>query len=508
MEVQPILRVEGVSKAFPGVQALDNVHFAVNPGEVVALVGENGAGKSTLMKILSGAYRRDSGTIYLDGTPVELDNPYHAQQMGISTIYQEFNLTPTQTVAANVFISREPRRKGVLRSLGFVDRVRMEAEAQTLLDMVGTSVAPDAIIRSLSVAERQLVEIAKALAVDARIIIMDEPTSALGDEEVHNLFEIVRDLKAQGRSIIFITHRLEEIFEIADRIVALRDGQYVGELKIAEATIEKIISLMVGRVIDKIFHKEATEIGEVILEVKNLASTGVIKDVSFDLRRGEILGIAGLVGAGRTETARVLFGADPKDSGEIWIENRLVHIHSPEDALRVGIGLVPEDRGQQGLVLQLSVLNNLVMPTLARFATAGWMDRSGIAITAQNYVDKLTIRTPNLEQKAMFLSGGNQQKVVVAKWLLSNPKVLILDEPTRGIDVGAKAEIHFLMSELAKQGMGIIMISSEMPEILAMSDRIVVMHERRVTAILDRKEATQEKIMAFATGQATEGTMQ
>ncbi len=505
MQTEPILRVEGISKAFPGVQALDNVDFEVYPGEVVALVGENGAGKSTLMKILAGAYSKDSGHIFLDGRPVELQDPYHAQEMGISIIYQEFNLTPTQTVAANIFISHEPRQPGIAGWLGFVDRRRMEQEARSLLDVVGAQVAPDAIIRRLSVAERQQVEIAKALAVDARVIIMDEPTSALGEDEVHKLFEIIRGLREQGRGIVFITHRLEEVFEIADRVVVLRDGQRVGGMPIQEATIEGVIALMVGRVLDEIFHKEAVQIGDVVMEVRGLSRAGVVEDVSFDLYRGEILGVAGLVGAGRTEMARLLFGADPKTAGEIRIDGQPVRIHSPEEAMRAGIGLVPEDRGTQGLVLLLSVRNNIIMPTLPRFARYGWVDREGTDRSAQEYVRRLDVRTPSLDQKAMFLSGGNQQKVVVAKWLLTNPKVLILDEPTRGVDVGAKAEIHALMSDLAKQGMGIIMISSEMPEILAMSDRVMVMCEGRVTAILDREEATQERIMAHATGQIQEG---
>ncbi len=507
MQSEPILRVEGVSKSFPGVKALDNVDFEVYPGEVVALIGENGAGKSTLMKILAGAYTRDSGQIYLRGKPVELMNPFHAQQMGISIIYQEFNLSPTQTVAANIFVSREPRQKGLGRFFGFVDRRQMEAEADKLLKVVGAQARPDDIIRNLSVAARQQVEIAKALSVDASIIIMDEPTSALGDDEVKFLFQNMRELKAQGRGIVFITHRLEEIFEVADRIIVFRDGQRVGSLPIAEATTEKIISLMVGRVMDEIFHKEKAEIGEPILEVRSLTAQGVVEDVSFTLRRGEILGIAGLVGAGRTEMVQLLFGAAPKDSGQILVEGKPVEITSPESAMRAGLGLVPEDRANQGLVLLLSVRDNTTMPTLNRLSHFGWVDRKAVDTAAEDYVSRLSVRTPSLDQKCMFLSGGNQQKVVVAKWLLSNPKVLILDEPTRGIDVGAKAEIHALMSALAKQGMGVIMISSEMPEILGMSDRILVMHEGRMAGILDRKDATQEKIMAYATGQTVEGSI-
>lgn len=500
-EQEITLRMEGISKAFPGVQALDNVDFEAAAGEVVALVGENGAGKSTLMKILCGAYRKDAGRIFLRGQETEIESPYHAQQMGIAIIYQEFNLTPNQSAAANIFIAREPRQRGLGRFLNFVDRRRIEREAQEHLNRVGARVPSTALIRDLSVAKQQMVEVAKALAVDARIIIMDEPTSALGEEEVETLFEIIGTLKEQDIAIVFITHRLEEVFRIADRVVVLRDGQRVGSMSIGEAASDKVIHLMVGRELTEMFHKEEAEIGEPLMEVRGLTRRGVVEDVSFSLRRGEILGFAGLVGAGRTETARLLFGVDRKDAGEIWVDGQQVRINSPVDAVAAGLGFVPEDRGLQGLVLKLPVLENVVLPTLNNHSRAGWMDQRGLRNTAQTYVDKLNIRTPHLRQKAMFLSGGNQQKVVLAKWLALQPKVLIMDEPTRGIDVGAKAEVHALMSQLAQAGMGIIMISSELPEILGMSDRVLVMHEGRAAAILDRAEATQEKIMAYASGE-------
>jgi ribose transport system ATP-binding protein len=502
-QAEYILCMEGISKAFPGVQALDNVDFEVAKGEVVALVGENGAGKSTLMKILCGAYRKDTGRIFLDGKETEIESPHHAQQLNISIIYQEFNLTPNQSAAANIFISREPRQPGLGQFLNFVDRRRMEQEAQQHLERVGARVPATALIRDLSVAEQQMVEVAKALAVDAHIIIMDEPTSALGEDEVETLFEIVGTLKAQGIAIIFITHRLEEVFRIADRVIVLRDGRRVGSLSIAEGTPEKIIHLMVGRELTEMFHKQEVEVGEPLLEVRGLTRHGAVEDISFTVRRGEILGFAGLVGAGRTETARLLFGVDRKDEGEIRIDGTTVTINSPADAVAAGLGLVPEDRSYQGLVLTLAVQENIVLPTLDKHARAGWVDRQALRRTSQEYVDRLNIRTPHLQQKAMYLSGGNQQKVVVAKWLASNPKVLILDEPTRGIDVGAKAEVHALMSQLAKAGMGIIMISSELPEILGMSDRILVMSEGRVAAILDREEATQEVIMTYASGETS-----
>jgi ABC-type sugar transport system ATPase subunit len=501
---EAILRVEKVSKAFPGVQALKDVDFEVCPGEVVALLGENGAGKSTLMKILAGAYTKDSGRIILNGQDVEFTSPHHAQSLGISIIYQEFNLIPVQTVAANIFITREPIQPGLGRFLSLIDRRKMEAEAQELLDIVGAHVSPAARIRELSVAERQLVEIAKALAVDARVIIMDEPTSALGDDETERLFAIIHDLKAQGRGIIFITHRIDEVFEIADRVVVLRDGQFVSSKPITAHDKSSIISDMVGRSLDQMYQKEAAEVGDVVMEVRGLTSVGVIEDVSFDLHRGEILGVAGLVGAGRTETARLLFGADPYDSGEIIIEGQPVHVGSPQDAIRAGIGLVPEDRANHGLILLLSVLRNALMPTLSRFERGGLLNRDAMRRVGEEYVDRLSVRTPSLDQKSQLLSGGNQQKVVLAKWLLSNPKILIMDEPTRGIDVGAKSEIYALMSHLARSGMGILMISSELPEILAMSDRILVMAEGRVTGILERGEATQERIMALATRQAVQ----
>ena len=497
-----LLRMEKISKAFPGVQALDTVDFEVAAGEVVALVGENGAGKSTLMKILCGAYHKDSGRILLNGQEVEIDSPHHAQELSISIIYQEFNLTPNQSAAANIFISREPRQRGPGRFLNFVDRRRMEQEAQGHLEMVGARVSATSLIRDLSVAEQQMVEVAKALAVNASIIIMDEPTSALGEDEVETLFGIIETLKEQGIAIIFITHRLEEVLRIADRVVILRDGKRVGSMSIGEATPDEIIRMMVGReLLTDMFRKEQAEIGEPLLEVRGLTGRTLVKDVTFTLRRGEILGFAGLVGAGRTETARLLFGADPVESGEILIEGKPVRIHSPVNAVQAGLSLVPEDRGLQGLVLMLPVQENIVLPTLDEHSAAGWVDRRGTRDTAQEYVDKLNIRTPHLQQQAMYLSGGNQQKVVLAKWLASNPKVLIMDEPTRGIDVGAKAEVHALMSQLAQAGMGIIMISSELPEILGMSDRILVMSEGRVAAILDREEATQEKIMAYASGE-------
>jgi ABC-type sugar transport system ATPase subunit len=496
----PLLEVRGVSKSFPGVQALDNVDFEVYEGEVVALLGENGAGKSTLMKILSGAYQMDKGEIHLKGRTVTPHNPHEAQELGITIIYQEFNLTPNQSVATNIFLGREPYQPGPLGAMRFVDKQAMRREAARLLQRVGARFSPDDLVRDLSVAEQQMVEIAKALADKADVIIMDEPTSALGEEEVAVLFDIVRSLKEQGLAIIFITHRIEEVFRLVDRIVIFRDGRRVGGMPIAEATPEGIIALMVGRSLEEVFQRSKAQTGETVLEVRGLTRRGVIEDISFSLLRGEILGIAGLVGAGRTETVRAIFGADPLDAGEIFIDGQRIEITSPEVAVKAGLALVPESRQQQGLMLIHSVERNITVPNLDRLFPNRLINQDKARQLSQDYVNRLNIRTPSLDQQVMFLSGGNQQKVVLAKWLANEPKVLILDEPTRGIDVGAKAEVHAIMNNLAHQGIGIIMISSEMPEVIAMSDRILVMSEGRVAGILDRAEATQERIMTYASG--------
>ncbi len=499
---KPILKVEKISKEFPGVRALDNVDFHICKGEIVALVGENGAGKSTLMKILCGAYQKDSGEIYLNGEKIEIENPLHAQKLGIAIIYQEFNLTRNQTVAANIFMTREPMVRGMGKIFGLVDKKKMERDAQKILDRLKTKISPKAKISKLSVAQNQMVEIAKALAIESKIIIMDEPTAALGEKEVEILFETINSLKQHGIAVIFITHRLEEVIKISDRIVVLRDGQLVGELKTKEASMDLVVQMMVGRSLKDFLHKIPAKITTPILEVKNISRENAVKDISFTLRKGEILGFAGLVGAGRTEIARILFGVDPKDSGEILIEGKKINITSPENAVKHGMCLVPEDRSLQGLVLKLSVLENIIMATLNEYSSKiGLMKSKKIQEVSHKYIKALSIRTPHLRQKVMYLSGGNQQKIVLSKWLACKPRVLILDEPTRGIDVGAKAEIHTLMSELANLGIGIILISSELPEILGISDRIAVMHEGKLVKILERAEATQEKIMAYASGQ-------
>jgi ribose transport system ATP-binding protein len=498
----PCLIVKGMSKAFPGVQALDHVDFEAFAGQVTALLGENGAGKSTLMKILSGVYRADQGEIHLNGAQIQPQNPQQAQELGISIIYQEFNLTPNQNVYTNIFLGREPVRKDLLGKLGFVDSRYMRQHSNQLLSQVGARFGTDRLVRDLSVAEQQMVEIAKALSVQAKVIIMDEPSSALGKEEVQVLFDIIKDLKEHGLAIIFITHRLEEVFEIADRAIVLRDGRRVGELNVREATAEQMIGLMVGRALDRSsVHERMVATEEVVLKVRDLSRKGVLHGIGFELHRGEILCLAGLVGAGRTEVARAIFGADRIDSGEIHIGGKLVDLKSPDSAVKAGLALVPEGRQTQGLVVIQTVERNITLPNLDSLAHMGLVNRGKTRQVAQDYVDRLNIRTPSLEQRVLNLSGGNQQKVVLAKWLASNPKVLILDEPTRGIDVGAKAEVYAIMNDLAEQGIGIIMISSEMPEILAISDRILVMYEGRIMGELSRAEATQERIMTLASGQ-------
>ncbi len=500
-----LLRMSGISKSFPGVRALQNVDLSVQAGECLALVGENGAGKSTLMKILSGVYAPDEGTIEIDGRTVVPSNPHHAQQLGVSIIYQEFNLFPNMSIEENIFIGREPNRSGI------VDRSQMRKSALGYLRQVGVDLDPRSMVRDLSVAQQQMVEIAKALSYNARIVIMDEPTSALTDTEVRALFEIIRGLKARGLGIVFVSHRLEEIFEICDRITVLRDGRNVGELSTATATPDQVVRMMVGREMTDLFQKENSSTSDqVVLEVRGLSRRGTQRDdskvvldgVDLQVRSGEIVGLAGLVGSGRTEVARAIFGADPFDSGEIYLEGQRVHVKSPAEAIGKGIALAPEDRKLQALVLALAIRENIALPNLGRLSRFGFVRRREERALADRYIQALSVRTPSMEQKVINLSGGNQQKVVLAKWLALNPKVLIVDEPTRGIDIGAKAEVHSLLSQLAAQGVAILMISSELPEILGMSDRIYVMREGKITGVLDRSEATEERVMELATGVA------
>jgi ribose transport system ATP-binding protein len=492
-----VLEMRDITKRFPGVLALDRAQLQLRAGEVLCLLGENGAGKSTLMKILAGAQAADSGGILLEGAPVTMHSPHHAQQLGISMIYQEFNLSPFLSVAENIFLGREPR----LGRTPFVHWRRMHAEAREILARIRVDLDVRRPVHELSVAQQQMVEIAKALSVNAKIIVMDEPSATLTDHELAALFELIKTLRRQGLGIIYISHRLEEVFEIGQRVTIMRDGQHVATKEVCDVTREDIIRMMVGRDLHEEFPKEVFERGEERLRVENLSRTGAFREVSFKVHRGEIVGLTGLVGAGRTEVARAIFGADPISAGKIFLDGEPVLVRSPQDAIRQGIGLLTEDRKQQGLVLGMSVRENTTLANLKALLRGPFIARRKEREVAQRYVNDLRIKTPSIEQAAQNLSGGNQQKVVLAKWLYTGSKVLIFDEPTRGIDVGAKVEIYKLMNDLVRNGVAILMISSELPEILGMCDRILVMHEGRITGELARAEATQEKIMRLATGE-------
>lgn len=493
-----LIEVKGISKAFPGVQALSDVEFQLNAGEVLALVGENGAGKSTLMKILSGIYTRDSGTIWMDGKEVAINTPNEAQDLGIAIIYQEMNLMPHLTVAQNIFIGREPRTAG-----GFGLRERaLNQKAGEFLDKIGIAIPPTTVVGELTVAKQQMVEIAKALSYDSRVLIMDEPTSALTAAETETLFGLIDDLRSRGTGIVYISHRMEELGRIADRVSVLRDGQYVGSLEKGQFDVPTIIEMMVGRHIDEDARPEISGRldTEPVLEVKGLYTGPLIRNASFDIRKGEILGFAGLMGAGRTELARAVFGADPKSGGEVLVHGKQVSITRPADAVAHGIGYLSEDRKALGLLLEKPVDENIILASLSKYRNKfGFMEPKRAKSRAAEFVKQLRIRTPHVRQLAKNLSGGNQQKVVLAKWLERDCEVLIVDEPTRGIDVGAKAEIYELLNELAAQGKAIVVISSELPEILRVSHRIAVMSQGRITGFLDNAEATQAKIMQLAT---------
>lgn len=495
--MQPeILRMEGIDKSFPGVKVLEGVTFELKKGEVHSLLGENGAGKSTLMKILTGVYTKDQGRILLRGKEVEISSPLQAQQMGISMIHQELNLIPNLTVAENIFIGREKN----FGRYGWVNTKRMNQAAKAVLERLGLDYDPTQIVGQLSVGEQQMVEIAKALSFDAEILVMDEPTAALTDREIERLFQLVNDLREQGVGIVYISHRMEELFQICDRVTVMRDGHYIGTREMNETTMDELVKMMVGRELTDRFPKQSSVQDEVILEVKHLSSGDDYQDISFSLRKGEVLGIAGLMGAGRTEVVRGIFGADKRDQGDIYVSGEKIKIQSPDQAIQNGIALVTEDRKDQGLVLGLSVRENIALANLKKISRNGLIKHSEEKAIVEEQIDRLKIKTPDGNQLVKSLSGGNQQKVVLAKWLETHPKVLILDEPTRGIDVGAKVEIYQLMNELTKQGIGILMISSELPELLGMSDRILVMREGRITGEFTREEAKQEDIMACATG--------
>jgi ribose transport system ATP-binding protein len=494
-ELRPALEMCGISKRYPGVTALDDVGLTVLPGEVHALMGENGAGKSTLMKILAGAEVADAGEIRLDGVPTVIDSPERAIERGIGIIYQEFNLVPHLTVAENLYLGREPAA-GVP---GFISFSRMREEARAVLDALGMRLDPRAVVGELSVAQQQMVEIAKATSRPLRVLAMDEPSSALDPHELRNLFALIVSLKERGTGIIYISHRLEEVFAIADRVTVLRDGRSIGTRRKAETSPHELIRMMVGRELKESIPKRPATVRDPVLEVRGLTREGVFRDVSFTVRGGEILGIGGLVGAGRTEVVRAIFGADPVDGGEMRLGGSRVRPRSPREAIRLGIGLVPEDRKGLGLILGMAVRENVSLANLDALTRAGFIRRRREREVAEEYIASLSIRTPSAEQPTRLLSGGNQQKVVLAKWLFTRSKLLIFDEPTRGVDVGAKTEIYELMNRLVERGVGLIMVSSELPELLGMSDRILVMRQGRLAGELSRAEATQERVMELAT---------
>jgi ABC-type sugar transport system ATPase subunit len=491
----PLLVMEGIDKSFPGVRALKGARLELRSGEVLGLVGENGAGKSTLIKVLAGAHAPDAGRIFLDRRETRMGSPLDAQRAGIAVIYQEFNLVPTLTARENIFLGQERTRAG------FLSRRREAREAVALFRRMNVRIDPETLCRDLTVAEQQVVEIAKALATKARIIVMDEPSATLTTQEVERLFAIIRELKGRGIGTVYISHRLEEVFQIADRVTVMRDGEHIATRPVGELTRASLIEMMVGRSLESEFPAKRSAPGEPLLEVAGLTRRGAVSDVSFTLSRGEILAITGLVGAGRTEVARLLFGADRPDAGTIACRGRPLRLRSPRDAIRNGICLLTEDRKGQGLVLGLSVRENFGLPNLPRWSVAQFVRLRREREACARYVNDLKIKVPHQEQRAKNLSGGNQQKLVLAKWLASESEVVIFDEPTRGIDVGAKYEIYLLMQDLVARGKGILMISSELPEVLGMSDRILVMHEGRITGeIADVAAATPEDVMELAVG--------
>jgi ribose transport system ATP-binding protein len=493
--VAALISVKNLSKSFPGVKALQDVQFDLQAGEVHALMGENGAGKSTLMKILAGVYTRDTGEVLLDGAPVEITSPAHAQSLAIGIIHQELYLMLHLTAAQNIFLGREPKSR-----LRLLDEEQLNANTQVLFDRMHLSMPPTTRIGDLTVAAQQMVEIAKALSFKSRVLIMDEPTAALNNAEIEELFRIIRQLRAEGVGIVYISHKMDEIQRIADRITVMRDGRYIDTVP-AQTPMADIISMMVGRKLESVQkHVPDTSANEVLLDVRGLNRGRAIRDVNFTVRRGEILGFAGLMGAGRTEVARAVFGADAIDSGEVRVRGELLSLKTPRDAVQAGIGYLSEDRKHFGLATGMDVASNITLPSLRRWLTWGvFLNGPAIHKVGQEMVDKLRIKTPSLTQISRLLSGGNQQKVVIAKWLVQDCEVLIFDEPTRGIDVGAKSEIYKLVNDLAAQGKAIIVISSELPEVLHLSHRILVMCEGRVTGDVSGLDATQENLMALAT---------
>jgi rhamnose transport system ATP-binding protein len=495
-----ILKLSNISKRFGGVEVLHGVSFTLRQREVHALLGENGAGKSTLVKVMTGVHQPDGGEIDLDGKQMHFNDTRESRQAGIAAIYQELSLFPDLNVAENIFIGRQPTTLG-----GRIDWRKLYAEAEKLLASLGVHLELKQKARNLSIAQQQMVEIARAFSINARILIMDEPTSSLTLNEVDDLFRLVRRLRDEGKGIVFISHRLEELYELADRVTVLRDGAYVDTCQVKDVSRDDLIRMMVGRTITNMFPKQDVKPGKVVLKVDHLSREGAFRDISFDLRQGEILGMAGLVGAGRTNVARAIFGVEPPTSGVIQLDGKAIHITSPRQAIALGLAYVPEDRLLHGLIPPMNITANISLPVLQEYARRGWLRDKVECSAAFNAAKQMEVRANNIYQKARELSGGNQQKVVMAKWLSTKPRILILDEPTRGIDVGTKAAVHALMSKLASEGMAILMISSELPEVLGMSDRVIVMHEGSMTAHFTRAEATQEKIISAATQTAAIG---
>ena len=498
MDQKPFLVMENISKSFPGVQALKNVDFDLRKSEVHCILGENGAGKSTLIKILSGALREDSGTISIDGQQVTLDSPGKAHEFGFATIYQEFNLCPNLSVAENIFLGEEKSFK----KRGMIDRAKMRAKSKEYLSKLGVNISSAAKVSSLTVAQQQVVEISKALSRGARIIIMDEPTAALSGDEVEKLFDVIRYLKENGVSIVYISHRLDEIFEIGDRITILRDGAKVRTLESTdEVPRQELVTLMVGRKLEDWIAKVKTEKGKEILRVSNLSRKGVFEDISFSLYEGEVLGFSGLVGSGRTEVMRAVFGADPYDEGTIWFDGEDMKKTNPSKVIASGMYLLPENRKDQGLVLQMPICQNITLPKLDRVSNIVKISGRKEKASVEHFIKELRIKTPSIRRLVKFLSGGNQQKCVVAKSLFSESKMLIFDEPTRGIDVGTKSEIYDLINRLVVDGIGVIIVSSELPEILGLCDRIIVMRDGAIVGEIEREQATQESVMQLALGE-------
>ncbi len=498
-----ILELKNITKRFSGVEVLHEVSFSLRPGEVHALLGENGAGKSTLVKVITGVHQPDGGQIVLDGKRAHFGDTRESREAGIAAIYQELSLFPDLDVAENIFVGRQPTTAG-----GRIDWRKLYADAGSLLESLGVHLDLKHKARSLSIAQQQMVEIARAFSINARILIMDEPTSSLTLNEVADLFRLVRRLRDEGTAIIFISHRLEELFELADRVTVMRDGSYVDTCALKDVTRDELIRLMVGRTITNLFPKQDVKAGDVVLKVENLGREGTFGGVSFELRKGEILGMAGLVGAGRTNVARAIFGVEPATSGSIQIDGRQVAITSPQQAIQLGLAYVPEDRQLHGLIPAMNITSNISLPTLSKYAVRGWLQDKVERKSSYEAALQMEVRANNIWQLARELSGGNQQKIVLSKWLSTKPRILILDEPTRGIDVGTKAAVHALMSKLAAEGMAILMISSELPEVLGMSDRVIVMREGRMTAQFTRAEATQEKIISAATQAVEAGSIQ